>query len=137
MSESYRTPFAVLGRLLLAAIFLLSPLANLIPNFSSTVIAMEKAGVPVPAISLAIAIAILIAGSLALISGYYARIGALLLALFLLPATYFFHDPWSAADAAEASGQTVHLLKNAGLFGALLFIAVTGPGPGSLGEARR
>lgn len=123
---------AIVGRICLAAIFLLSPIANLLPNFGAVARSMQDAGVPLPRIALAIAIVLLIAGSLSLIAGYRARIGALLLVVFLIPATFYFHAPWKAADSAEFSLQLVHFLKNLGLLGAMLLIVAAGPGPGSL-----
>jgi putative oxidoreductase len=137
MTGNYQAPIAILGRLLLAAIFLISPLVNLIPNFSATTTAMQSAGVTAPSILLALAIATLIAGSLAVIAGYQARWGALLLLIFLVPATYYFHAPWKAGNAAEAGQQAIHFLKNIGLMGAMLLIMVVGPGPGSIVKVRK
>ena len=137
MPSAYRTPAAILGRLLLAAIFLISPLANLIPNFKVTIVSMQKAGVPFATPLLVVAIAMLIAGSLSLIAGYKARWGAILLLVFLLPATYYFHAPWTAIDASEFSQQIIHFLKNVALMGAMLLVAVLGPGPGSIDGIRQ
>ena len=137
MTKHYQAPIAILGRLLLAAIFLINPLVNLIPNFSATTSAMQSAGAPMPAILLSVAIAMLIAGSLALIAGYQARWGAFLLLIFLVPATYYFHAPWRAGDAAEAGQQVIHFLKNIGLMGAMLLIMVVGSGPGSIDQVRK
>ncbi|KAB2911080.1 MAG: DoxX family protein [Hyphomicrobiaceae bacterium] len=132
MPGRWEAPTAILGRLLLATIFLISPLVNLVPNFGATVAAMTQAGVPLPAAALVIANAMLLAGSLMLILGYRARLGALLLILFLLPATYVFHAPWRAIDGADAGQQAIHFTKNLGLMGAMLLVTVLGPGPGSL-----
>lgn len=137
MTKHYQAPIAILSRLLLAAIFLISPLVNLIPNFSATTSAMQSAGVPMPAILLSVAIAMLIAGSLALIAGYQARWGAFLLLIFLMPATYYFHAPWRAGDAAEAGQQVIHFLKNIGLMGAMLLIMAVGSEPGSIDQVRK
>ena len=97
---------------------------------------MREAGMPLPSILLALAIIVLIVGALALISGYRARWGAALLLAFLIPATYYFHAPWNASDAAEASQQIIHFLKNLALMGAMLLVIVTGPGPGSVERTR-
>lgn len=132
MPERLNAPVAIIGRLLLSAIFLASPILNLIPNFDSIVMALQQTGMPLPTASLVIGIIMLLAGSISLILGYKARTGALLLLLFLLPATLLFHAPWKAADAAEASQQMIHFLKNIGLMGAMLIVIVLGPGPGSL-----
>ncbi len=132
MSQSLQAPLAILGRLCLVAIFALSALSNKIPNFTHVAQDMASAGVPFPTIALAGAIGFLLAGSVSVALGYRARFGALLLLLFLIPATYYFHAPWKAATPAEATQQMIHFLKNLGLMGAMLLIMATGPGPGSL-----
>ena len=137
MPNGIEAPVTILGRILLAAIFVVSPIVNLVPNFSTTVDAMRKAGVPIPTIALAIAILFLSLGSLSLISGYKGRWGALLLLLFLVPATLYFHAPWAAPDAAAAGQQAIHFLKNIGLMGAMILIIILGTGPGSIDGANQ
>jgi putative oxidoreductase len=136
MSQSLQAPLAILGRLCLVAIFALSALSNKIPNFGSVAQHMASAGVPFPTVALAGAIVFLLAGSVLVAIGYRARFGALLLLLFLIPATYYFHAPWRAATPDETTQQTIHLLKNLGLMGAMLLIMAAGPGPGSLDERK-
>jgi putative oxidoreductase len=137
MAISLQTTTAVLGRLLLAAIFVVSPLVNLIPNFGSTVESIRNAGVPFPKFTLTIAIGMLLVGGLLLIAGYKARWGALLLLLFLLVATYYVHAPWRPTEQADAGEQAIHFLKNVGLMGAMLLVIVLGSGPGSLDKERQ
>jgi len=132
MPQSLQAPLAILGRLCLVAIFALSAVSNKIPNFSKVADHMASVGVPLPTVALAAAIVFLLVGSVSVLIGYQARFGALLLLLFLIPATYYFHAPWKAATAAEATQQTIHVLKNLGLMGAMLLIMAAGPGPGSL-----
>jgi putative oxidoreductase len=136
MPQSLQVPLAILGRLCLVAIFALSAVSNKIPNFSKVAEQMASAGVPIPTVALAAAIVFLLVGSVSVLIGYQARFGALLLLLFLIPATYYFHAPWKAATPGETTQQTIHLLKNLGLMGAMLLIMAAGPGPGSL-DARK
>ena len=131
MSQSLQAPLAILGRLCLVAIFALSTLSNKIPNFNQVAQHMAAAGVPFPTVALAGAI---VFGSVLVAIGYRARLGALLLLLFLIPATYYFHGPWRATTPDETTQQMIHLLKNLGLMGAMLLIMAAGPGPGSLDE---
>jgi putative oxidoreductase len=127
---------AVLGRVLLCTIFLLSALGNKIPNFQAVAGYMAKEGVPAPQVMLAGAIVFLIAGGLSVILGYKARIGAALLLVFLVLATYFFHDFWTVSDPQARQEQTIQFLKNLGLMGAMLLIIANGTGPMSLDERR-
>ena len=125
---------AVLGRLLLCTIFLLSAVGNKIPNFQAVAGYMAKEGVPAPQVMLAGAIAFLIAGSLSVILGYKARIGAALLLVFLVLATYYFHDFWTLSDPQAQQEQMIQFLKNLGLMGAMVLIIANGTGPMSLDE---
>ncbi len=122
---------SVVARVFLSGIFLLSAVGNKIPNFSGTASMMETKGVPLPQVALAGAIAFLVLGSLSLIAGFKARIGAALLLVFLVLATYYFHDFWSyTGDAARQ--QQIAFMKNLALGGAMLFIMANGPGPMSV-----
>lgn len=127
---------SVLGRVLLTAIFLLSAVGNKIPNFAAVAGVMGQEGVPAPRVLLAGAILFLIAGSLSILLGYRARVGALLLLIFLALATYFFHDFWTETDPKAQQEQMIQFLKNVSLMGAMLLIIANGVGPWSL-DARR
>ena len=127
---------AVLGRILLCTIFLMSTVGNKIPNFQAVAGYMAREGVPAPQVLLAGAIVFLIAGSLSVILGYRARIGAGLLLVFLALATYYFHDFWTLADPQARQEQMIQFLKNLGLMGAMLLIIANGTGPLSLDERR-
>lgn len=122
----------LLGRFFLIVIFLMSALGNKIPNFGSTAEYMASEGVPVPMFLLAGAIVFLIAGSLSILVGYKARIGAILLFVFLVLATYWFHDFWTFEDPAAKQMQTIAFMKNLALMGAMLMIIARGPGNPSL-----
>jgi len=122
----------VTGRILMSGIFLSSALGNKIPNFSKVAQYMASEGVPAPRFLLVGAIAFLIAGSLSLIVGFRARIGAGLLLVFLILATYYFHDFWTFDDAAARQQQTIQFMKNAAIAGGMLFVMAMGSGPMSL-----
>jgi len=122
----------VLGRLLLSTIFLISAVGNKIPNFSGVRKIMADHGVPLPTIMLFGAIVFLVVGSLSVILGFKARIGAMLLFVFLVLATYFFHDFWTLDDPREKQMQMIQFMKNLSMMGAMLFIMANGSGPMSL-----
>jgi len=107
-----------IGRILISSIFLLSGY-NKIFNYSGTVSWMEGFGVPgfllAPAIILEIILPILI------IVGYKTQLAASLLAIFSISTGVIFH-----LDFGDQM-QTIQLLKNFGLAGGFLFIAVNGP----------
>lgn len=131
MPQSIQGPLAVLGRVLLCTIFLMSAVGNKIPNFGAVAAVMEKVGVPAPTVLLAGAIVFLLVGSVSVILGYKARFGAALLAVFLVLASYYFHAFWKL-DGKDQQEQTIQFMKNLSMFGAMLFIIANGAGPWSV-----
>ena len=136
MLQLLQGPLSLLGRIMLCAIFFTAAVANKIPQFNEVAKSMAKEGVPAPELMLTGAIAFLTIGSLCVIAGFQARIGAGLLFIFLVLATYFFHDFWNMPPA-YFENQIAHSLKNLGLAGAMIFIIANGPGAWSFDNWRR
>jgi len=130
MPNALTPALTILGRVLLTTIFLAAAF-NKITNFGGVQGYMASKGMPLTALFLAGAIVFLLVGGLSVLLGYRARIGALLLIIFLIPATLIFHNFWATAPEA-AQGEMLNFMKNLGLLGGLLHIAVNGSGPGSL-----
>ena len=107
----------LIGRVFISVLFLLSAYSKIL-NYSETVNWMEGFGIPGillgPAIALEIILPILI------IIGYQTRIASLILALFCVGTALVFH-----LDLTNQM-QIVALLKNFGLAGGFIFIAVNG-----------
>src|SRR5208282_3576373 len=131
MFQAFQGPLTVLGRLLLATIFFMAAVGNKIPHFSDVAKYMESAGVPASQFMLAGAIVFLLAGSVSVIVGYQARIGAALLLTFLVLASYYFHPFWRLEGQAQQE-QMIHFMKNLSMMGAMLFIMANGSGPMSV-----
>jgi len=123
---------SVAGRIALAAIFLMSTLGYKIPNFNGAAQLMASQGIPAPRLMLVGAIVFLIVGSLSLIVGYRARFGAVLILVFLVLASYYFHNFWALSDPKARQEQMIHFMKNLSMMGAMLFIIANGPGAFSL-----
>src|SRR5438445_11999141 len=124
-------PVTVLGRVLLATIFFMAAMGNKIPHFSQVAMVMGDVGMPAPQLTLVGAIVFLIAGSLSVILGYKARIGAVLLLTFLVLASYYFHPFWTLEGQAQQE-QMIHFMKNLSMMGAMLFVIANGSGPMSV-----
>jgi len=131
MARVLRGIFSVMGRIALTAIFISAALGQKIPHFNGVVQYMEAHNVPAPRLLLPAAIVFLLVGGASVLLGYRARIGALLLLLFLIPATYYFHDFWNQSGQ-EAEAQTIHFMKNLSMMGAMIFIIANGSGAWSL-----
>ena len=131
MSQVLRGPLTVLGRLLLGTIFFMAAVGNKIPHFSDVAKVMASVGIPAPGLMLVGAIVFLVAGSVSVIVGYKARIGAVLLLTFLVLASYYFHPFWKLEGQAQQE-QMIQFMKNLSMMGAMLFIVANGSGPMSL-----
>ena len=126
---------ALLARLMLVAIFINSALGNKIPQFKETASLMAVEGVPQPQLALFGAIALLLIGGLSVISGAWTRIGASFLLVFLVAATFFFHDFWTYAEPHEVAKRDhhlIHFMKNVAIGGGLLMLVGFGAGPWSV-----
>src|SRR5713101_4443994 len=82
------------GRIFLGAVFLMTATGQLAFNFSKVSGDMQARHVPLPAVMLVAGIVFLLAGSLSIIIGFRARIGAGLLFVFLALASYYMHAFW-------------------------------------------
>lgn len=126
--------FALLARILLVALFLPAGLSK-IGGFGGTVGYIASAGLPLPSVAAVVAIVVEVVGPLALLVGFGTRIAALVLAVFTLVASVFFHAFW-AVPADQAFVQQLMFMKNIGVVGGLLALVAFGAGRFSL-DARR
>lgn len=134
MIASMQNPLALVGRLLLALLFLPAGLSK-ISGFSGTVGYIGSVGLPMPEVAAAVAVVVEVGGALALIAGFGTRFAALALAVFTLVATFAFHNFW-AMPAEQAMLQQLMFFKNFAVVGGLLTLAALGAGKLSL-DARR
>lgn len=134
MNPTLKNAFPLVGRLLLAALFLPAGIGKL-TGFGGTVGYISSVGLPMATLGAVIALVVEIAGSLALIVGLQTRLAALVLAVFTLVAGVFFHNYW-AAPADQAFMQQLLFFKNVGVAGGLFVLAGLGAGGWSL-DARR
>lgn len=134
MSKSIQNSLSLVARLLFAVLFLPAGIGKL-TGFAGTVGYISSVGLPLPAVGAALALAVEILGSLALIAGFGTRVAALVLAAFTLVASFFFHAYW-AVPADQAFVTQLLFFKNIAVVGGLLALAANGAGAFSL-DARR
>ena len=132
--QSLQNSFALLSRLLLAALFLPAGISKM-GGFEGTVGYIASVGLPFPSLGAAMAIVVEVLGGLALIVGLGTRWAALVLALFTLVASVFFHNFW-AMPADQQFMQQLMFMKNIGIAGGLLALTAFSAGAFSL-DARR
>ena len=135
MQNLFRGLATVAGRLMIVTIFVLSAVGNKIPKFNDVAGYMASEGVPQPKVLLAGAIVFLIVGSLSVLLGLKARLGAGLLLVFLILATYYFHDFWKF-EGQEQQQQMIQFMKNLSMMGTMVFIMANGSGAMSLDSRR-
>lgn len=113
--------FALVGRLFLAAIFLLSGVGKA-GDPAGTIGYIGSAGIPLATIAYGGTVALEIGAGLALVIGYRTRLAATGLALFSVIAALLFH-----ADFGDQN-QFIHFMKNVAIAGGLLQVAAFGGG---------
>jgi putative oxidoreductase len=134
MIESLKTPLLVVGRVLLALMFILAGFSKL-GNIEGTAGYIASGGLPMASV-LAVVVGLLeLLGGIAIAIGFQARWAALALALFTLAATLLFHQFW-AVPAEQAFVQQLMFMKNLSVAGGLFIVAALGAGAASLDNRR-
>lgn len=134
MIDSFKTPLVVVGRVLLALMFILAGYGKL-TGIEGTAGYIASGGLPF-ATALAVIVGLLeLFGGLAIAVGFQARWAALALGLFTLAASVLFHKFW-AVPADQAFVQQLMFMKNLSVAGGLFIVAALGAGPVSI-DARR
>jgi putative oxidoreductase len=119
----------LLGRLFYALIFLAAS-----PNhFTKQAIVYAVAqGVPLASIAVPLSGVVALAGGLSILLGYRAKLGACLIALFLVLVTPTMHKFWGISNPMAAQMQMIMFMENVSMLGGALLISQQGAGPWSL-----
>jgi uncharacterized membrane protein YphA (DoxX/SURF4 family) len=118
----------IIGRVLFALIFINSGIMHLTKLEAMTGYAQYKK-VPAAKIGVIASGLMILIGGLYIVFGVYADLGALLIALFLIPAAFIMHAFWKESDATAKQNETIGFFKNLSLAGAaLIFFALVSTG---------
>jgi putative oxidoreductase len=117
----------LLARLLLSSPFLYSGVDKCW-RWSAAQREVAASGLPWPTLLHLVTVIVQLGGGLSLLLGIEARLGALLLLLFLIPVTVMYHPFWKRAGA-ELVAEADHFLSNLAIMGGLLVIVALGSGP--------
>ena len=112
---------ATFGRLLIAAIFLMSGLGK-VANPQMTQGYIASAGLPFPLLAYLVAVAIELGGGALLVVGFQTRMVGIILALFTVATALSFHHNFADPN------QMAHFLKNIAITGGLLEVVAFGAG---------
>jgi putative oxidoreductase len=119
-------PLALVGRLLLAAMFIYAGFGK-IGGFEGTAGYIASKGLPLPQLVAAGTIALELVAGLMLAVGWKARWAAFALAAFTVAASLIFHAFWDVPAAAFGT-ERLFFLKNMAITGGLLMVIAFGAG---------
>jgi len=125
-SGSLQDTLALIGRILIAVLFVPAGYGKLM-GFAGTVGYISSAGLPLPQVGAAIAVAVELGVGLMLLAGFKTRIAAIVLAVFTVAAGLFFHNFWAMA-ADKVYVNQLMFMKNLAIAGGLLAFAALGAG---------
>ncbi|MFI7504585.1 DoxX family membrane protein [Streptomyces sp. NPDC049687] len=111
----------LIGRILLVGLFLSSAAGHLTRTKAMAGYASSR-GVPAAGPAVFASGLLLLAGGLSVLLGIWADLGALLLAVFLLPTALLMHAFWKETDPHVRQNEQVHFLKDVSLGGACLML---------------
>jgi putative oxidoreductase len=127
--DTSNAAIALVGRVLLSAIFILSGLSKLAAP-TATIGYISSSGLPLAPVGFAVAVIIEVLFSIALILGYRTRLVASVMAVFTMATALAFHN-----QLGDQS-QFISFFKNVAMTGGLLQVIAFGAGRFSL-DARR
>ena len=135
MPHALQTPLALVGRILLAILFIKYGFEKVV-GFQGTVGYIAAKGLPMPAVLAALAAVVELGGGILLAVGLVTGWAALALAGFCVLTAFLFHPFWTL-PAAQQYGEQVSFFKDLALAGGLLVVAGFGAGAASVDGRRR
>ncbi len=129
-ARSSSSEIALVGRILIAAIFLLSGFGK-VTQPAAMVAYISAVGLPFPKLALVASALVELGGGAALVLGYRTRAVAAVQALFCVATALTFHS-----DLADQN-QFIHFFKNVAMAGGLMQVVAFGGGRLSLDARRR
>jgi putative oxidoreductase len=131
----YSTPSNVSYSILLARVLLSSPFlysgVDKCWRWNAAEREVAANGLPWPTLLHFVTVLVQLGGGLSLVLGIEARLGALLLCVFLVPVTVMYHPFWKRSGA-DLVVEADHFLSNLAIIGGLLLIVALGSGSISL-----
>jgi uncharacterized membrane protein YphA (DoxX/SURF4 family) len=104
-----------------ALIFVISAISHF-TNVSGMTAYTQSRGVPAAKFAVLLSGVVLSVGSISLITGYWADLGALLLFAFLIPTALLMHPFWRESDPMAKMNEQIAFMKDLALAGGALAI---------------
>jgi len=118
---------ALVGRILFSLIFIMSGIGHL-TDPAPMVQYTEAMGVPAAKLMVILTGLMILLGGISILLGFKARLGALLIILFLIPVTPIMHRFFTIDDPQQRMIQMIMFMKNLSMLGGAFIIAAFGPG---------
>lgn len=134
MFASLQNPLSLIGRILLALLFVPAGFGKLV-GFAGTVGYIASKGVPLPELAAAAAIGVELGLGMLLLIGWQTRWAALGIAFFTFVISFIFHNFWGV-PADQVVQQQQAFFKNIAVVGGLLTVAAWGAGAWSFDGKR-
>ena len=112
----------VIGRVLLAVIFVMSGLMGHLVQRQASVEYARAYNAPAPELTVPLTGVMILLGGLSVALGVWADVGALLLLFFLVPTAFIMHAFWKEQDEQAKQNQMAHFMKNMALAGAAIIV---------------
>ena len=119
----------LVGRVLLSAIFIQASISKLM-NISGTIGYFESLGLLLPSVTIWLVILVELVGGLMILTGFYTRIAATVLALFCIVTAFIGHSNWGNTMDFQA------FMKDIAIAGGFFYVAAAGAGIISLDTRR-
>ena len=119
----------LVGRVLLSAIFIQASISKLM-NISGTIGYFESLGLLLPSVTIWLVILVELVGGLMILTGFYTRIAATVLALFCIATAFIGHSNWGNTMDFQA------FMKDIAIAGGFFYVAAAGAGIISLDTRR-
>lgn len=119
----------IIGRILLSAIFIQAALSKLM-DVSGTIAYFQGLGLLLPSVTIWLVVLVELVGGLMILTGFYTRIAATILAFFCIVTAFIGHSDWSNVTEFQA------FMKDIAIAGGLFYVAAAGAGIISLDTRR-
>ncbi len=121
MFHADHTLIQVLAHIFMATLFIIVGLRNFL-NWANVIKRMTKLGVPLPQLAFPLALLVQFTGAALLAIDYRADIGAVLLIVFTVTVTAFYHRYWTYNDAHQRQNHFQFLFNNLAVVGGLMLL---------------
>lgn len=111
----------LIGRVMFVILFLSSALGHFTQTKAMAGYAQSK-GVPMPELAVRASGVLMLLGSISILLGIWADLGALLLLVMIVPTMIMMHSFWKETDPEKTQAETIQFNKDLALAGALVML---------------